>query len=123
MITGVVRTQIPWIPLIVRGSRGRQRQVEAALDTGFSGALMLPAALIESLQLPWVTTIPGTLADGSQSVFAVYEATIVWDRRERSVAAVKSDADSLVGMELLSGFELKMQVRNQGKVTIKRLKS
>jgi hypothetical protein len=34
---------------------------------------------------------------------------------------VESESNALVGMELLDGFELKMQVRSNGKVTIKRL--
>lgn len=33
----------------------------------------------------------------------------------------EADADPLLGMSLLKGYELKMQVRTRGKITIKRL--
>ena len=33
----------------------------------------------------------------------------------------EADAEPLLGMSLMRGFELKVQVRNRGKVTIKRL--
>jgi clan AA aspartic protease len=123
MITGVVRSQVAWVPLTIRGLRGRARDIEAAIDTGFNGTLMLPAELIQSLHLRWQTNIRGTLADGSHCFFAVYEAIVLWDRGERSVPVVESDADALLGMDLLSGCEVKFQVHEGGKVAIRRLKS
>jgi uncharacterized protein YhjY with autotransporter beta-barrel domain len=39
----------------------------------------------------------------------------------RRVLVDEADTDPLVGMALLSGYELKMQVRSRGKVAIKRL--
>ncbi|HEV3080808.1 MAG TPA: hypothetical protein VGY66_13550 [Gemmataceae bacterium] len=41
--------------------------------------------------------------------------------REQEIEAVIDDPDPLVGMRLLRGHELKMQVRARGKVTIERL--
>jgi hypothetical protein len=61
------------------------------------------------------------LADGSETVFDVYEGTAMWDRRVRRIAVDAADADPLVGMALLAGYELMMQVRSGGKVTIKAL--
>jgi len=123
MIAGVVRSRAAWIPLPIRGPRGRQRNIEAMIDTGFNGTLMLPAGLIKSLGLPWQTTVRGTLADGSQCVFSVFEAVLVWHRQERAVVVVESDTDTLIGMELLDGHELRVQVREGGKVAIRRISS
>jgi hypothetical protein len=63
----------------------------------------------------------GTLADGSECLFDVYEAKVVWDGKARQILVDEVDAESLVEMRLLKGHELKMQVRAGGKVTIKRL--
>jgi clan AA aspartic protease len=123
MIRGVVEALEPRIKLTIRGPRGRSREVEAVIDTGFSGELTLPGPVIQALRLPWLHDVRGTLADGSVSVLATYDAAAVWDRRERPIVVVESGGACLVGMELLSGFELRMQVRPQGKVTIKRLSS
>ncbi len=77
--------------------------------------------MIAALNLRWRTFGRGTLADGSVRLFDVYQAKVVWDGRARSVFVDEFDATPLLGMALLRGCELKMQVRARGKVTIKRL--
>ena len=56
------------------------------------------------------------------SDFKVYEADVVWDGRVRRILVDEADCDALVGMTLLKGYELRMQVRVRGKVTIQRLR-
>jgi clan AA aspartic protease len=121
MITGVVRGREARVRLKVRGTRGREPEIEALIDTGYTAYLTLPPAPVAALGLRWLSLDRGTLADGSECLVDVYEATVVWDRRPRRVPVDEVDADPLVGMALLSGYELKMQVRARGKVTIKRL--
>ena len=48
------------------------------------------------------------LADGSESLFDIYEATIVWDGMPRRIAVDAADTDPLLGMALLYGYELKV---------------
>lgn len=96
MITGVVRSRAARIELTIRGPGGHEEEIEAVVDTGFNGSLTLPSSLVKLLGLPWQNVVRGTLA-------------------------VESESDALVGMELLDGFELKVQVRPRGKVTIKRM--
>lgn len=121
MITGVVKSNEARIRLKVKGPRGRQQEVEAVVDTGNNASLSLPPSLIAVLGLQWHTFERGVLADGSEILVDVYEAKIVWDGKERNIAVDESDSDPLIGMKLLKGYELKMQVRSRGKVTIKRL--
>ncbi len=75
------------------------------------------------MNLPWQSLGRGTLADGSECLFDVFEATVDWDGKVQRVLVNEADTDPLVGMGLLKGFELKMQIRAGGKVTIKRLSS
>ena len=42
MIVGIVRRREPLIRLTVRGFRGRQQEIEAVVDTGYTGWLTLP---------------------------------------------------------------------------------
>ncbi len=121
MITGVVKSDEGRIRLKVKGLRGREQEVEAVIDTGYTASLTLPPALIAPLGLRWQTVDRVTLADGSECIFDVYEAKVVWDGKVRSILVDEADTDPLVGMRLLRGHELKMQVRARGKVTIKRL--
>src|SRR5712691_2649186 len=121
MIVGLVQAREPLIRLTIRGFRGRQQEIEAVVDTGYTGWLTLPPTVIAALNLHWRTFGRGILADGSVSLFDVYQAKVMWDGRVRSVFVDEFDATPLVGMALLRGCELKMQVRARGKVTIKRL--
>jgi predicted aspartyl protease len=61
------------------------------------------------------------LADGSEYVFDVYDGSIVWDGIVRNIFVDEADAQPLVGMRLLKGYELNIQVRSHGKVRIKRI--
>jgi clan AA aspartic protease len=121
MIVGIVRAREPLIQLTIRGFRGRQQEIEAVVDSGYTGWLTLPPKVIAALNLRWQTFGRGMLADGSVSAFDVYQAKVVWDGRLRRVFVDEFDAAPLVGMALLRGYEYKMQVRARGKVTIKRL--
>jgi clan AA aspartic protease len=121
MIIGIVRGREALIRLIIRGSRGCQQEIEAVVDSGYTGWLTLPSTLIAALNLRWQSFGRGILADGSVSTFDVYQAKVEWDGRLRRVYVDEFDATPLIGMALLRGYEYKMQVRARGKVTIKRL--
>jgi clan AA aspartic protease len=121
MITGIVNRDEAVILLQVRGRNRQTRQIEAVVDTGFTAWLTLPPALVAGLELRWHSFGRGTLADGSETFFDIYEAAVVWDGRVRRIRVQVFDADPLVGMALLRGCELKMHVRSRGGVVIKRL--
>jgi clan AA aspartic protease len=121
MIRGVVKSDEARIRLMVKGLRGREQEVEAVIDTGYTASLTLPPALIAALGLRWRSTNRFTLADGSDCILDVYVAKVNWNGKVRTILVDEADADPLVGMRLLRGHELRMQVRARGKVTVKRL--
>jgi clan AA aspartic protease len=121
VIVGVVRGREALIRLTIRGYRGLQQEIEAVVDSGYTGWLTLPSTVIAALNLRWQSFGSGILADGSVSTFDVYQAKVVWDGHLRRVFVDEFDATPLVGMALLRGYEYKMQVRARGRVTIKRL--
>src|SRR5205814_2943911 len=100
MIRGSVNTN--WegiIPVVVLGARGIRKEIEAILDTGFTGQLTLPPLIIDSLALSWLGTEEGILADGSVEVFHVYAASLMWDGQTRPVEVDAINADPLAGMK------------------------
>src|SRR5205807_1042089 len=121
MIEGVVVFPEARIRLEVRGRRGLKRAIQAIIDTGYTGFLSLPPALIAALDLRWKNFRRGILADGTECLLDVYLAKANWDGYEREVLVDDLDTDPLVGMELLYGHELKIQIRANGKVRIKPL--
>lgn len=107
MITGVVtddRQAI--IHLMVRGPAGQEQEIEAIIDTGFDGWLSLPSSLVVRLGLVWRQRGRALLADGRESIFDIYEATVIWDGEARQIPLDETDTAPLVGMSLLEGCEL-----------------
>ena len=73
MITGVVNAnREATIRLVAIGPQGHQQEIEVIIDTGFTGFLTLPPALIAALGLSWLCRQPGILADGRVELFDVY---------------------------------------------------
>lgn len=122
MITGIVIAyRQATIHLPVRGPAGQERGVEAIIDTGFDGSLTLPPALIATLGLAWRRRGRAMLADGSESLFDIHEATVVWNGVPRRIAVDAADTDPLLGMLLLHGYELTVQAVEGGSVLVKAL--
>ncbi len=110
------------VPLEVRGPTGKRHRVEGVVDTGYNGCLILDPKTIRTLRLPWQRRVLAILADGSECAVAVYEATVIRDGRRRQIPVDEVPAVSLVGMALLDGHRLDMEVCANGKVVIRRLR-
>jgi clan AA aspartic protease len=93
--------------------------IDAVIDTGFTSFLSLPLAIITDLGLPWHYRDVGTLGDGSEVVFELYKASIIWDGQNQMIDVVASDAEPLVGMSLLYGYDLCIRAVEGGSVTVK----
>lgn len=122
MITGLVTAdRQAIITLTVRGPAGQEHEIEAIVDTGFDGWFSLPSSVIVQLGLTWLQRGRALLADGRESVFDIYEATVIWDGQVRRIPVDEAETAPLVGMSLLDGYELTMQVRSSGNVIIRAL--
>jgi len=122
MITGVVTAdRQAIIHLMVRGPGGQEQEIEAIIDTGFDGWLSLPSSVIVSLGLVWRQRGRALLADGRESVFDIYEATVDWDGEARRIPVDEAETAPLIGMSLLEGYELTVQAQAGGNVTIRAL--
>ena len=79
--------------------------VECLVDTGFTGALVLPQTLVTRLKLPVVGREVFEMVGGRQFVASVAFADIEWLGETRTVRVIVSD-DTLLGTELLEGTRL-----------------
>jgi predicted aspartyl protease len=119
MIQGVVTARLEaTIRLPVRASDGSELDVEAVFDSGFTGSLTPPAAVIAAINLAHQSGGRAVLADGSVPQVDIYAAGIDWDGRWRSVLVMEVGGETLVGMRLLAGHELRMVVVPYGVVEI-----
>ena len=121
MITGkIVNSKEAIIQLEVVGVAPPQK-IEAVIDTGFTEELMLPGDLIDRLGIPRVGELPITLGDGQAVDVEMYLAIVLWHDEERIVQVLRTDGKALVGMSLLYGNRLTLDIVTDGKVTIEAL--
>ena len=119
MIEGTVNANLEaTIALNVSAPGGRPTMIEAVIDTGFDGFLTLPSAQVGELALPYRTRARATLANGTDDFFDVYDAELVWDDQVINIFADEAETKPLVGMSLLEGSTLQIDVRNGGRVLI-----
>ena len=123
MISGTIRNREALIELDVSGPSQSPRHVEAVLDTGYNGYLTLPRQLVSALGLPFAGHRRGTLADGSVTRMEVYMASVGWHGRQKEVLISQTAGTPLIGMALLEGSPLMMDVVDGGTVTIEELTS
>ena len=93
-------------------------EIEAVIDTGFTGFLTLPPALMTDLRLRYRGRGWATLADGSEAPFDIYGVTVLWDGLPRHIEADEADCTPLVGMRLLDRHNLSIDVEVGGHVVI-----
>ena len=118
MIRGTVEPTLdPVVELELQGPNGVEH-VDAVVDTGFSGWLSLPEFVIRRLGLEYLRSGPATLADGTVVEVQIYEAEVEWHDAWKVIRIDLADTDPLVGMKLLRGSALHVDVTEGGAVTI-----
>jgi clan AA aspartic protease len=88
------------------------------VDTGFTEFLTLPADVVARLGLIYEATTQLVMADGRPIRTDVYGATVIWDGVEREIRVQEGGDESLVGMSLLHGFRVTLDVVDGGAMTI-----
>ena len=107
--------------LLLRGEQGEEHPLEAVIDTGYNGFLTLGPDLIVRLGLPFLRSSRAILGDGSIVEFDIHEATVVWNNRLRRIPVDAADVSPLLGMGLLYGHGLNIDVIEDGNVLIRSL--
>ncbi len=119
MIEGVVNAAYePIVRLSVQGPSGQTSEIEAVIDTGFTGFLTVTPALVTELGLDLRGTSRATLADGSEVTFDVHDVAVLWDGQPVYIEADAADTTPLVGMRLLDRHNLNIDVETGGRVVI-----
>ena len=119
MIEGTVNANLEAVvSLSLRGPEGQVREVDVVIDTGYSGSLTLPPALVAEMELPYVFTSKVTLADDTGVGFRVHSVTALWDSRPRRIEADAVGSTPLLGMALLENHSLLVEITDSGRVII-----
>jgi clan AA aspartic protease len=122
MMQGVVNLRREATLTVVVGNSNQQLQaIEAVIDTGFTGFLSLPSAIIATLHLPWSASDIVTLGDGSETLFDLYTAVVIWDGQYRDIYIAESETEPLLGMAMLYSYRLQVDAVEGGIVKIEAL--
>lgn len=82
---------------------------EAWIDTGFTGTLLLTADQVNLLGLERTAVVPGTLADGSRTLFETYASEVEWLGEARAVEAIAGTGRfALLDIGLLQDLTLRV---------------
>ncbi len=95
------------LPLTVIGSSGVRVEVEAAVDTGFTGSLCLPLDIVRSLSVPFVGWGASPCSPtGAPWRPATTERAYSGTGASARIQVLVTDGGPLVGMTLLRGSVL-----------------
>jgi clan AA aspartic protease len=121
MMQGYVNTSYEAVISLVIKHDNKLKSINAVIDTGFTGFLSLPQSLIDELELPWSYSDFATLGDGSETLFDIHNANVIWDGQFREIEINSADTEPLLGMSMLRGYRLEVDTIQGGLVTIKAL--
>lgn len=120
MVGSVTAEGEPLVEVSVFGPTGIRADAVALVDTGFTDHLTLPPSVIAALGLTKVSEGTATLADGTATVFDVFEGWVDWHGTRKRVPVQSAEIDPLLGMALLADSELRVDCQPGGAVEITR---
>lgn len=109
------------VELQLRGPSGKVAWLKITVDTGLTQSLIVPPRMAIALDLEVRELTSYTLADGSTVDAPVYALEGSWFGGWAPVAAGCMDRGALLGMQLMSGCRLCLDVVEGGSVWIDRL--
>jgi len=118
MMQGYVNKNYEATILVVVRNGVKLKSINAVIDTGFTGFLSLPSDIITEMDLPWGYRDRGTLGDGSEVLFDIYDAAAIWDGKSQEIEVNSAETDPLIGMSMLRRYRLQIDIVEGGLVVI-----
>jgi clan AA aspartic protease len=125
MIHGIVDWKFEATLQLAIGDKNSLKMIDAIVDTGFDGFLMLPRTIISNLGLSPYSNEKLKLADGTICISDVYKSSLLWDGNYKmiDIHAHVGETTPLVGMSLLREYRIQIDVVKGGEVTLQSLSS
>lgn len=122
MIFGTVNARLESvIPVTVFASGGPPREVQAVVDTGYSGVLSLPPEIVENLQLMFDRPGKAVLANGVEHECRVYWGFVNWHGQQWFKPIHCIPGTPLIGTAFLRGSQFSAEFLPGGQVHVERL--
>jgi clan AA aspartic protease len=106
-------TLSPIVSLTLLSEKDEEINIPTMVDTGYNGELILPESKIHKLNLEYVGTIDGELANGELIEMKLFKGRLQWIGGIVEVAIGSTESESpLLGTLLLTDCELHVNFRN-----------
>ncbi len=100
------------------GDSGVPARLETDIDTGFSGLMTLPVTTVEQMDLQKVGEARAFLADGIEREYDLHKVDVDWFGELRPIEALCMGRFPLLGMAMMEGLDLHVQVGDRGQITL-----
>lgn len=88
--------------------------MEAWIDTGFTGELVVPKEMVDSLGLPFGPLVTARLADGTDVQLDTYTCLLVWLGKWQRIEVVANQGQHpLLGVGLLLDHDLRIDYKTR----------
>ena len=118
MIAGTITGHEPVINVMVHGVSGRRINVSFVLDTGFTGFLILPPDIVESLGVDVISPVSLHTPGRRRTHGTLHRVKVDWDGELRDMEVICMESDALLGMSALEDYEVVLEVAEGGLVSI-----
>ena len=119
MTTGLVGPNLQArLPVEIMDGNRQLQAIEVVLDTGFNESLVLPPDSIQGLGLSPTGERVAKLANGEEVILSCWAGRMYWQGSMRDVLVLQSDGEPLLGMRLLLGNRVTLDVVDGGLVQI-----
>ena len=110
---------LPLVPIEVEsGTEDDRTELEALLDSGFTGAISVPLRTVEGLKLEWSGEHSVTLGDASKVGVDLYEGIVLFAGRRYRCAVLATGDVPTVGMHLMQGMKVCFEALEGGAIEI-----
>lgn len=111
---GLVNVNYEAVLRLAIASQGQTHHIDAAINTGYRGFLSLPPHIVNHLALPYLGETQDIFSHDAQFSAPTYQAKILWDSRYREVPVHQINTSPFVGISLLKGYNLQLQIIENG---------
>ena len=119
MIFGTTNSDLEaMVSIDVQDSTGDFHAFQCVVDTGYDGFVALPADAIQRLGLVSRGHRRTILVNGAAVFMPVYLGAVTWHGQPMEVSVLQTEQEFLVGMALIEGSTLAIQVWDGGEVLI-----
>ncbi len=115
-ISGDIASLSPRVPIVVAGSNGTKKSFNALLDTGFDGVVSISREESEELGIRRLGEHRSVLADGTVRIAPIFAGRVLFVGEWRDVPITTSGDVALIGMQLIYGSRLTLDVFLDGDV-------